>query len=245
MTKVIGYSERGYVYSLVSDVQSRGEDFVQVLFRLAGFKIKGKIENVTIYVEPSLSEFGNPDLIIHFKDKNVAKICFVEAKNKVKISDEWKKFDKNIDIENNSPRKNFTSNLFSQLSLKVLYTKAKKIKDVKKSKNNVEFVWDDFSQCKGLKGSKNKRSIGVKEVVWDLVRKSNWRKGNDYYVGIVNNTKGVEKEYLKRFPLKEVKNRVALIEWKDIAEELKKEKFEMQMFLNTKKFNKWKKTGKI
>lgn len=110
--EIITYSERGMIDSLI---YSLNEDNAKDLIVLAFKELKKeKISNIKFYLEQSLSQFGEPDIIISFNYDKKQTIVFVEGKvsngNKNwKIKDEYDKYKNNI-----------CSNFFWQIGLKKL-----------------------------------------------------------------------------------------------------------------------------
>jgi hypothetical protein len=249
MAKVIGYSERGLVYSLINDISQDDvliESFLKKIFEISDFPSVIHPKDIVIYIEPSLSEFGDPDLIITFKDGGVSKICFIEAKYNVKIRTELNKFVTNISLNYKDVSDGFPSNLFSQILLKYFFTKAKKRIDIKQKNktNNVKIIFDSFVGFDGLNNLKNRRSAGTKQTVLELIKKINWRKSEDYYIGLVrgksNSMKQILNDFLNLDLINKIKGRVSLIGWDDIDQienQLSEKNYSFKMFDATKKFN--------
>jgi hypothetical protein len=124
----------------------------------AGLKIAKKIENcVDIYVEPSLSDFGCPDVIVFVKTSDKAEVAFfVEAKNGsfLQSIEEGKKT-----LHENS------SSILHELFLKArFYTLARK--QPEKLREGAKIYKDDDKKKKG--GKKDGRKIGEDPLVLKL-----------------------------------------------------------------------------
>lgn len=126
--KIIGYSERGAMNALFYQIafyKEEGNLHMREFFRLAGFDNPEEFSDFEIYNEFSLSQFGNPDLVIIAKRGNEKVAFFIEAKvaacKGFKISSSKKEFEK--DLRNTSNRKRNTSNLFYQLKQKAVFFK--------------------------------------------------------------------------------------------------------------------------
>jgi len=114
--KIIGYSERGAMNALFYEMafdKKTGEENMREFLKLAKIENSEKFSDFEIYNEFSLSEFGNPDLVIIAKrEDNVRVVFFIEAKvsacNGFRINTAYNNYEKNCD----------TSNLFYQIKQK-------------------------------------------------------------------------------------------------------------------------------
>ena len=80
--RIIGYSERGAMnalfYGMALD-KEQGEESMKAFLKLA--KIKGNFTDFELYNEFSLSDFGDPDLMIIAKNEDSEYVVFfIEAK---------------------------------------------------------------------------------------------------------------------------------------------------------------------
>ena len=93
MIRIHHYSERGLVNSWINSVRSAQDPLATLLATLkpavlcdehgcTGLPLNGTPQRAEIYVEPSLSEFGNPDVVIilHGESPKNKVVLFVEAK---------------------------------------------------------------------------------------------------------------------------------------------------------------------
>lgn len=117
--EIYGYSERGAMnalfYGMALD-RENGENSMREFLKLAG--IKEVYSDFNLYMEFSLSEFGNPDLVIIAKTP-VKTVFFVEAKVSCgKIFSLGKEKTKHESTINKDFVSGESSNLFFQLRLK-------------------------------------------------------------------------------------------------------------------------------
>jgi len=116
--ELVGYSERGVLGSLLTDIVASGLD---ILTKILGFddhiiKLPENVKRIQILLEPSLSDFGDPDAVI-ILDGSQRHVIFVEAKagSSWCLSCEFQEFSQG---NTNDPPPGYTSNLFTQLYLK-------------------------------------------------------------------------------------------------------------------------------
>lgn len=122
--KIIGYSERGAMNALFYRMayKKTGKENMREFLKLANIENPDKFSDFEIYNEFSLSEFGDPDLVIIAKRKEGKSpiVFFLEAKVSEGTSynmDIQKKYHEEY-INNGSYDKGHASNLFFQLRLK-------------------------------------------------------------------------------------------------------------------------------
>jgi hypothetical protein len=177
--KIIGYSERGIINSLIFTI---GEDkelvkkFIE-LISLPNSIVIGTPKKYTILLEQSFSRFGDADLIIivHYEKKEDKKVLFFEAKVKT-YKKSWNldaEFGKYIEPKNDEKKikpKNYWSNLFSQLYLK-------------KSLIDNWIVINEKVGVKLLESEKH-RKIGENIIVWKAFKKLKECKAA-YYIGLI------------------------------------------------------------
>lgn len=126
--KIYGYSERGAMnalfYGMAHDKEN-GESDMQRFLELAG--ITETFTDFKLYSEFSLSEFGNPDMMIIAKDNNgKSVVLFIEAKasccKNYKVEDQKNHHDGEGELNGylttNGHKDGHSSNLFFQLRLK-------------------------------------------------------------------------------------------------------------------------------
>ena len=119
--KLLGYSERGLLNSLFYELSARDKS-IELLGRLlnqAYFSGGGhafKISEAQIFIEPSLSDFGDADTVLLIKNSGRKQTVFIEAKVKTFKKKEWlikNEFEKfRAGVED---KKVSVSNLFAQL----------------------------------------------------------------------------------------------------------------------------------
>ena len=165
--KILGYSERGVMnalfYGMAFNDDVKG---MQKFLTKAG--IEGEFSEFELYMEWSLSDFGNPDLIITAKDGNKEQvIIFVEAKvssqQYYNYKKEKEKYDKYIGKKKYDS--NMSSNLFFQLKEK--FELFEKRNDVGLS--NGEGLPKDKTSLNSKNG-KN-RKIGTSGVVLAMMKR--------------------------------------------------------------------------
>ena len=112
MIEPVGYSERGMLNALFYEsCLSKDESFIRYLFRKLYDVEIGKDEKIEVFFEISLSDFGDPDIVI----KIGKKLMFIEGK--VSTGSTWK-LSKHIDNFQKGLKETvsgFTSNIFTQL----------------------------------------------------------------------------------------------------------------------------------
>ena len=166
--EIIGYSERGAMNALFYGIAIKDNKEAMKVF-LNSLNINGlDVENYCdfkMYMEFSLSDFGDPDLVIIADTKDDKKEAFfVEAKvsHRGTFSLEKQILDHNeyCGFDNREPndKRYDTSNLFFQLRLKELFF------ETKGQINRDNDKHDDRIKCKKLQTTKF-RVIGENEIV--------------------------------------------------------------------------------
>ena len=204
--KICGYSERGVINSIVYCTLSNPElstKFIEILLRDENFDVKG---DITFYVEQSLSDFGDPDLMIKVGDS----LIFVEAKVKT-CSDNWKGVQTELKKYNDSD--NPTSNLFRQLKLKECF-----VKNYNFAKSGIK------TNDPKIQGNKKKeRKIGRNKVVLKAFDDISECLGKEkvYYVAIVPDSKEKIEAFEKSNEFKSSKfTFIHFVSWEEIKEKL-------------------------
>ncbi len=243
--EIFGYSERGVMNALFYEMtfNEKAESEMKAFLKLAwtlddlegssGVKDWESFENFKLYMEFSLSDFGDPDLVIIANKrteegkKTERVVIFVEAKvsecSNYSIMDAFKKYTENIN------KKEFikgeTSNLFFQLKLKQrLFETRGYIPDceyeyVRKEKE--EGTPFDKIQMTRNKGKEVYRSIGNNPVVRKFVDEiKNCQSA--LYIALVPELKEELKEVSDSVRME--LGDIYLISWQDIykSEQLKK-----------------------
>lgn len=183
---VNGYSERGiinaFVFSCMQNVQIAKE---WIAFLLENQVSAENINNISMYVEQSLSDFGDPDLMIKFKNSSNGNesLIFVEAKVKTWSKTKWKNCQKEFD----KFEKKQSSNLIQQLGLKIELVNH--LGDAQSEKGYL--IMDEKIRCdKNIENKK--RKTGNSPIIKEILNIFSSIK-DFYYVAIVPNYSGKEK----------------------------------------------------
>lgn len=202
--EVFGYSERGIINAFVYSCWQNEEFAKDWIVTLLENKVsKNDINNIKIYNEQSLSDFGDPDLIISFGSETNQSLVFIEAKVKTHnktnwlIAEEYEKFD------NKHP-----SNLFRQIKLKMELVKHKDDCNFETQGIPPEKLDERIQKVKSRKIGNNKI---VKET-WDEIKKSK----KIYYVAIVPDTDGNIQSFIKKENLDTEFKEVHYISWEKL-----------------------------
>lgn len=212
---ILGYSERGAMnalfYGMAFDKQ-QGESSLKEFFKLAG--ISGDFSDFEIFNEFSLSEFGDPDLIIKAKNANAEGVLFfIEAKascgKKFDLSNQIKYHDDYMN-GGNKYEKGHASNLIFQLRLKSYFFK--RLKD-----NNCEQKIPYPSEYKIQKRLEVKsdnvcRTIGKNIVVKKLVNEIK-DCTQVYYIAIIPKTRSIAIDDRNKYGFE-----IHTISWETITE---------------------------
>ena len=177
---IIGYSERGVMNALFYGIALK-QDIESMKNFLKEAGIEEDYDDYTVYSEFSLSDFGDPDMVIIADKKGGGKeVIFIEAKvsvgNTFKLTDQYNKH-KNY-IEQEEYKSGNSSNLFFQLRQKYYFFQTKG--DVNKQK---DFNIPRLIKCYD-RHLKQERRIGNNEVV---LKFANCIKNCDsaHYVAII------------------------------------------------------------
>lgn len=210
--KILGYSERGIINSLIFSIGESPElmtEFIRKIKLPKSFEL-GNPENYTILLEQSFSRFGDADLIIiiHYKKPEDKKVLFIEGKVKTSQGS-WKiqtQFDKYVDEEQYETKEKYngySSNLFFQLYLKKLLIDYSAVyKNVKDEKGIEEPKFGDF------------RKIGKNKVVLDAFELLKCKKENTYYVGLIPTLV----EDIKKFNSEELDYTISYLSWETVEQ---------------------------
>lgn len=197
--KIIGYSERGAMNALFYGLAKQNDtNGLKKILYLAGIKDYDKYDKFTLYAEFSLSQFGDPDLVI-IAEKPEKTVFFIEAKasccKEYNLNDEYKKHDDYF--KSDKYKKGQTSNLFFQFKLKQYFFK-----------NEYENI-DNQIKFSGNWNNKNKRKLGTNPIVNKFANIIKDCK-KAYYIAIIpkqyNNTKN------EKFNLE-----IHFVTWEDIS----------------------------
>lgn len=173
--KILGYSERGVINSLMFtigyDIELMNE-FIQ-LIDIPELKELGKPNDYEILLEQSFSDFGDADLIIIIEYSETKIVLFIEGKVKTyqrkhwNIKEEFKKFTKEEKYNGSA------SNLFFQLYLKSM---------LMISRDKISLKKDSIIEAKH-----RSRKIGNNYVVYSAFKKL-LDCNKAYYIGLIPST---------------------------------------------------------
>lgn len=190
--RIVGYSERGAMnalfYGMALDCKN-GNDAMKEFLKMASFNEEeiNKFADFNLFMEFSLSEFGDPDLVIVAKDKNgKGTVFFVEAKvsngNKYKLLDQKAKHNEYIEESKDPLKKYDASNLFFQLRLKHIFFETKG--------GEYEYSYDNKIRNKKGKfedSNDNLRGIGKNQIVIKFKEEifNKYKCEKAYYIAII------------------------------------------------------------
>ena len=192
---IYGYSERGAMNALFYGMAHDGEQGIKAMktFITELAKIQGSFSDFTIYSEFSLSDFGDPDMIVTAKDSNNRDVVFfIEAKvscgGDYKLSQQLSRHKSDMKREEN---KNIdSSNLFFQLRLKQYFVHRLKrgtLQDTKKDNSGFP-EWLIRLAKRGGNSGENLRYIGNNVVVNRIANDLGGEtidEENVYYIAII------------------------------------------------------------
>ena len=217
--KIIGYSERGAMNALFYGMAFKeDENAMKEFLKLAGISDVDNYSNFELYMEFSLSDFGDPDLVIKANKGGKSVVIFVEAKvsdcSRYSLN---KAFKTHVD---NIGKQEFvngeTSNLFFQLRLKNRFFKT--INEIPKSEEKYERKVnesnEDFDKI-AMTRKELYRSIGNNPVVRKFVDEIR-NCQSALYIAIIPEKDKIEdniKEYNK---VKEELGGIYFVTWQDI-----------------------------
>lgn len=229
--KIYGYSERGAMNALFYGIAlNNDEDALKAFLKLVNKDLNTDLyTDFNLFIECSLSDFGDPDLvIIAIKEKEEQDVFFVEAKvshrNKFSLKKQREDHEEYCGSDDKAPndKKYDASNLFFQLRLKELFfaTRGK----IEKDDNH-----DIRIKCKKLK-SDDYRSKGDNEIVNIISNKIIGENlGKDYYIAVIPKCEGYEEpQLIEQFSLN-----IQIVTWESILGEDKLKKY----LCETVKFN--------
>ena len=176
--KVFTYSERGIMDSLIYSLdEENARNLISMAF--TNFK-KDKIAEIEFYLEQTLSQFGDPDLMISFKHGAQKILIFVEAKvsngNKNwSLNDQYKQY-----------KNNKCSNFFWQMGLKMLLIDNCKSSESKLIAEGVN------TKNKHIMRKRTSIKLGKNPVVHKLFNDIIKNTQEFYYLGIVPTDDKVE-----------------------------------------------------
>lgn len=249
--EIIGYSERGAMnalfYGMAHDDKENGEAAMNALIHLADIEPDKQFKDFVIYNEFSLSDFGDPDMMITAKKEDKYVLFFIEAKvscgSYYDLSKQWK--------SHTNQGKKDTSNLFFQLMLKKYFFerfKCGKLDETKTDESGNAPEWLTKLDKRGKERGENLRYIGKNVVVNKLVNElKNLKISNEnaYYIAIIpkqkdddSKEKEIEEE-VRRNVKENYSLDVHIVTWEDIYnwEDIDKKKVFQKYLKGTIGFN--------
>lgn len=181
--EIIGYSERGAMNALFYGMALKEDDEAMNKFiHLASIENDSRFSDFVIYSEFSLSDFGDPDMMITAKNKEGKDVLFfIEAKvscgSYFDLSKQWERHKKD------------TSNLFFQLRLKKYFFERFKRGNLDETTNDgseTALEWLTRLAKRGKGSGENLRYIGKNVVVNRIVNiLKEAQIGTVYYIAII------------------------------------------------------------
>lgn len=185
--KIFGYSERGAMnalfYGIAHQEKAVAENAMNEFLKLAG--ISDNYEDFNLFMEFSLSDFGEPDLVIIAKNAKTQEktAFFVEAKasvgGKFDLEKEWQKHNDFLDSNGEKRKDGHSSNLFFQIRLKHCF--------FEKNHNEPKLICNKTNGARKIGENKivNKfakiiTSCAVAKYIAIIPEKQNFRTGNDF-----------------------------------------------------------------
>lgn len=235
--KILGYSERGIINSLIFSIGEDKDLMTKFLRRIPGFEDLEEPEDYEVLLEQSFSGFGDADLIIIITHKSKKKsVLFIEGKVKTIQKTSWKlqtqydDFNKRDNNGNKIKYDGYSSNLFFQLYLKSLLFEKKRI--LKWKKDKVTNFKDVIANC-GFRD----RKIGGNKIVWKALKKID-ACDEAYYVGLVPSSRDENEAFVKKYMDFRKKEGFVIhfIDWKSVQEFCTKE-FKLKKVLEIFDYN--------
>lgn len=163
--EILGYSERGIINLLFYEIlfSENNLQLINDFLSLVSFpyrKVNFSISDVTVLIEQSFSDFGNPDAVLLINNDGKKQVIFVEAKVKTSQKPYWKIYEEFEAFRTGIYGKMDSSNLFTQFYHKVRFIKALQNGGITMLKDGIP-----FPEC----SSKTVRKIGDNKVVLKAV----------------------------------------------------------------------------
>ncbi len=212
---IYGNSERGMLNSFFYEIfyHKNKIELIQKILSLIIFKDGKKdfqLTDVKIYIEQSLSDFGDSDAILLIDDNTNKYSIFIEAKVKTSQKKQWSiedvinKYNNGVEI-----KKVNSSNLITQLIYKSWLIDALK-------KDN----WEEILQkgiIRNLPTSKKTRKMGNNRVVREMINTIKDYSTLSYYVAIVPGISNYHLLYEQIDDnLNHIKENLGVISWENI-----------------------------
>ena len=183
--KMLGYSERGILNSLLSEIQyhENGDALLNELIGKAVFPLdtgKPLVGTTMVLVEQSLSEFGDADAIVLIESDAEKCAVFVEAKvaGGFTLSRAFKEFENGVKAACMPP--GFSSNIFTQLYHKQQFAEH----SIEELQQGVCFPKWSFTKRRWSLGN-TKRTIGNTSVVLCATKKIKPHCNNAFYLMLI------------------------------------------------------------
>jgi hypothetical protein len=235
--KILGYSERGIINSLIFSIGEDKEFEGNSLMRrfISEITLPEKLEigspiNYTILLEQSFSRFGDADLviIIHYKKTEDDKVLFIEGKVKTSqrkhwsLKGEFERYFEKDQYEKKEKYNGYSSNLFFQLYLKKLMFDNCTLPIFKSGVTEPKFG--------------DNRKIGDNKVVLEALEKIKKCK-EAYYIGIIPSTNDEIEDLISDNDYKIEKLKLYFLSWKTVHEFCKSEE-KLKKVLDVFEYNK-------
>ena len=196
--KIIGYSERGAINALFYEIaySDKSLQLTKELLALADcpslVKFCQNLTEVKVFIEQSLSDFGDADVILLLDAGDKKGVVFLEAKVKSSQRNEWileqefKKFEDGCKTTGELS----SSNLFTQFYHKHRFINGLSDVGIDGLKKGIV-----FPEC----STKKTRKIGGNEVVLSAVEAIDQYRENAWYIGLVPDRSNAIKDFYRIF----------------------------------------------
>jgi len=214
--EIYGYSERGMLNSLFFEIFYNNKvELLQKLLSSIQFR-DGKrvfeLINAQIYIEQSLSDFGDSDAILLIEDKSSKYTVFIEAKVKTSQRKQWSIKNEIRNFENGIQKNKVnSSNLLTQLIYKSWLIKTLKDNNWKNTLQN--------GVIPNLPTSKEKRKMGNNQVVKSMIERIKDYSETAFYIALIPDMKNYHLLYEKiDSNLTTIINTLGVISWESIMD---------------------------
>jgi len=197
--EISGYSECGVINALFYEIAYFGKSLhlLKELLALAYcpslVEFSQSLTDVRVFMEQSLSDFGDADVILLLDAGDKKGVAFIEAKVKSSQRNEWKleqEFEKFKNGCNSGDKKLSSSNLFTQLYHKHRFLNGLSETGIEGLKKGI-----DFPEC----SAKKTRRIGNNVVVLSAVMEIEPYRENAWYVVLVPDTATAVRDFYSDF----------------------------------------------
>jgi len=197
--KIIGYSERGTINALFYEIaySDKSLQLTKELLALADcpslVKFCQNLTEVKVFIEQSLSDFGDADVILLLDAGDKKGVVFLEAKVKSSQKNEWKlkqEFEQFKKGCNSGDKMLSSSNLFTQLYHKHRFLNGLSDVGIDGLKKGIV-----FPEC----STKKTRKIGGNEVVLSVVESIDQYRENSWYIALIPDTSTAIEDFYRDF----------------------------------------------